>query len=102
MGEERSISETITDPGPPLGCSEGVGGGIMAEAGEEGRGAASSELVSIMSSCLEDWVELREVLPDRLRPGLDITIASRSETQTSSLYLYTRLRPKLCFINFTT
>ena len=82
MGEERSISETMTEPGPPLGWSEGVGGGIMAEAGEEGRGAASSELVSIWSSCLEDWVELREVLPpDLLRPGLDIT----NKLQRSSL-----------------
>ena len=53
MGEERSISDTRTEPGPPRGWSDGVGGGNMAEAGEEGRGAASSELVS-MSSCLED------------------------------------------------
>ena len=66
-GEERSISETRTEPGPPLGWSEGVGGGIKAEPGEEGRGAARSELMS-RSSCLEDWVELR---PD-LGPGLDM------------------------------
>jgi len=67
-GELRSISETMTLPGPPRGWSEGVGGGIS-DAGEEGRGAASSDEVS-MSSCL-DLVELLEVLPDLL-PGLDI------------------------------
>ena len=70
-GEDRSISETMTLPGPPRGCSEGVGGGIK-EAGDEGRGAASSEEVSMSSPLLEDWVELRDVRPD-LR-GLDIFV----------------------------
>ena len=56
-GEDRSISETMTLPGPPRGWSEGVGGGIS-EAGEEGSGAASSELVSPSSPRREedrDW-----------------------------------------------
>ena len=52
----------MTLPGPPRGWSEGVGGG-MRLAGEEGRGAASSELVS-PSSRREDCVELRDVRPD--------------------------------------
>ena len=38
----------------------------MAEAGEEGRGAASSELVSASSPRREDCVELRDVRPDML------------------------------------
>ena len=64
-GEERSISETMTLPGPPRGWSEGVGGG-MRLAGEEGRGAASSELVSPSSPRRDDWVELRDVRPDMI------------------------------------
>ena len=58
----------MTLPGPPLGCST-EGGGIM-EAGDDGSGAANSDDVSISSPLLEDWVELRDDLPD-LR-GLDI------------------------------
>ena len=54
----------MTLPGPPRGWSEGVAGG-MRLAGEEGRGAASSELVS-PSSRREDCVELRDVRPDMI------------------------------------
>ena len=55
----------MTLPGPPRGWSEGVGGG-MRLAGEEGRGAASSELVSPSSPRREDCVELRDVRPDMI------------------------------------
>ena len=61
----------MTLPGPPLGWSEGVGGGIR-EAGDEGRGAASSDDVS-MSSCLDDLVEALDDLPDLLA-GLDMVL----------------------------
>ena len=70
-GEDRSISETMTLPGPPLGWSEGVGGGIK-EAGDDGSGAANSDDVS-MSSCLDAFDEALDDLPDLLA-GLDMIL----------------------------
>ena len=59
----------MTLPGPPLGWSSipETEGGFMF-AGEEGRGAANSDMSEAsMSSCLEETPELRED-----RPGLDM------------------------------